>query len=144
MRIVCELSDVTVRKACVLVEQHYKDDDFRPYFKDVHFNHTTFQGIHAFEIAKMNLENQIVIVKPYQTWNPWSNVIGYAVNESIFVNTRKLYLPLVDRIENIIHEAYHLAGFSHKGNRVTEYNLKTVPYLASSLFVKYLRDKEII
>jgi hypothetical protein len=34
--------------------------------------------------------------------------------------------------------------YSHKGNRVTAYNLKTVPYLGSKLFVEYLVKKGVL
>ena len=144
MKILCEVNDPIVRKACHIVETHYHDAEFGELLKSVSFNHTALTGGTAFLQYKIQLDGVVVKVVPYQTFNPWSNVIGYAQDETIFVNTRKLSLPLIDRVENIFHESTHIAGFSHKGNRVTEYNLKTFPYLAASIFTKFLKSKGIL
>lgn len=144
MKILCEVQDQVTRKACHIVESNYFDPDFGKLLEHIAFNHTSLTGEVAFLEYKKQLDGRVIKVVPYQTWNPWSNVIGYAQNETIFVNTRKLSLPLIDRVENIFHESTHIAGFSHKGNRVTEYNLKTFPYLASSIFVKFLRSKGLL
>lgn len=136
MKIINEVNNETVREACRLVGASFKHNDFLNSLLDINFNFTPESG---HEVAK-NTEvfEGTVYVKPYTTFSPWSKVIGYAQGNTIYVNTRKLDLPLKDRVENIRHEIFHLQGYSHKGNRVTEFNLKTVPYLGASLFVKYL------
>lgn len=138
MKIINEVNNETVRQACGLVQLHFKDKDLVDFFNDVKFNHTEDYGLdvywNTFDF------NKIVYVKPYTSLSPWSKVIGYARDNTIYINTRKLGLPLKDRIENIRHEIFHLQGYSHKGNRVTEFNLKTVPYLGANLFVKYLES----
>jgi hypothetical protein len=138
MKIINEVNNETVRQACGLVQLHFKDKDLKDFFNDVKFNHTEDYGLdvhwNTFDF------NKIVYVKPYTSLSPWSKVIGYATDNTIYINTRKLDLPLKDRVENIRHEIFHLQGYSHKGNRITEFNLKTVPYLGANLFVKYLES----
>jgi len=138
MKIINEVNHETVREACRLVGASFKHNDFLNSLLDINFNFTPESG---YEVAK-NTEvfEGTVYVKPYTTFSPWSKVIGYAQGNTIYVNTRKLDLPLKDRVENIRHEIFHLQGYAHKGNRVTEFNLKTVPYLGASLFVKYLES----
>lgn len=138
MKIINEVNNEIVRQACGLVEANFKNSDYLNSLINVKFNFTHESG---YEVAK-NTEvfEGTVYVKPYTTFSPWSKVIGYAKGNTIYINTRKLDLPLKDRVENLRHELYHLQGYSHKGNRVTEYNLKTVPYLGASLFVKYLES----
>ena len=138
MKIINEVSNEIVRQACGLVQLHFKDKGLKDFFSDVKFNHTDDYGLdvywNTFDF------NQIVYVKPYTSLSPWSKVIGYATDNTIYINTRKLDLPLKDRVENIRHEIFHLQGYSHKGNRVTEYNLRTVPFKGANLFVKYLES----
>jgi hypothetical protein len=138
MKIINEVNNETVREACRLVQEHFKDDAIKELYRDLKFNHTTSFGM---DIYWNTYDfSQTVYVKPYKTFSPFSKVIGHAKGNTIYVNTRKLGLPLKDRVENIRHEIFHLQGYSHKGNRVTEYNLKTVPYLGANLFVKYLES----
>lgn len=69
-------------------------------------------------------------VRTYRTWNPWSNVLGYTSKGMIYVNTRFSDRADISAIAgNLAHEFCHIAGFSHKGNRPTPYNLKSVPYV---------------
>lgn len=138
MRIINEVNHETVREACRLVQEHFIKDEFLLMLYPLNFQYTKESGA---TIAWNTHEfSQTVYVKPYKTFSPWSKVIGYAKGNTIYVNTRKLDLPLKDRVENLRHEIFHLQGYSHKGNRVTEYNLKTVPYLGANLFVKYLES----
>jgi hypothetical protein len=120
------------------VSAHFKDEAYKDFVAGVKFNYTNNNGLDIFWNT-FNFE-KIVYVKSYTSLSPWSKVIGYATDNTIYINTRKLGLPLKDRIENIRHEIFHLQGYSHKGNRVNEYNLKTVPYLGANLFLKYLES----
>lgn len=140
MKIINSVNDKTVEQACAIVENHYHDVPFYNSIKDEKFNGVKLVNlISGTEVYWEKLElSAVVYVKPYKTWSPWSRVIGYAKGDTIFVNTRKLDLPLKDRVENIRHEIFHREGFSHNGNRVTAHNLQTVPYKGASLFVKYL------
>jgi len=143
MRFEIFINDPIIHKAANIVETHYKDQAFLNILCGVErFNFTYHSGVHvAANIASSELKIQI---KPYTSLSPWSKVIGYATDNTIYINTRKLDLPLKDRIENIRHEIFHLQDYSHKGNRVTEFNLRTVPYLGASLFVKYLKSIGVI
>ena len=136
MKIINEVNNEIVRQACRLVEANFKNNDYLNSLINVKFNFTHESG---YEVAK-NTEvfEGRVYVKPYTTFSPWSKVIGYAKGNTIYINTRKLDLPLKDRIENIRHEIFHLQGYSHDGNRVTEFNLKTVPYLGANMFANFI------
>lgn len=138
MKIINEVNNETVREACRLVQENFRDPNFLLILVDTQFYHTTDWG--RLIANNTTMFNHVVYVKPYKTWSPFSKVIGYAKNNTIYINTRKLDLPLKDRVENIRHEIFHLQGYSHKGNRVTEYNLKTVPFLGANLFMKYLES----
>lgn len=138
LKIINEVNNETVREACRLAQEHFRDAALKELFRGVKFNHTNSFGMDIYWNTYDFKET--VYVKPYKTFSPWSKVIGYAKDNTIYVNTRKIDLPLKDRVENLRHEIFHLQGYSHKGNRVTEYNLKTVPYLGANLFVKYLES----
>jgi hypothetical protein len=139
MNIKLEINDETIRKAASLVMEHYKDSKFLWQLGAIYeFNHTNDSG---YQVGKKIYNSDLeIIIKPYKTFSPWSKVIGYAKGNVIYANTRKLNLPLKDRVENFYHEFLHILGYSHKGNRVTAYNLNTVPYAVSSMFVKYLES----
>jgi len=131
------MNDKTIHAAALLVSHHYNDNDFLFEVK--------YSGLYKFTkltpalvAQKIEDASNIMIVMPYKTWNPYSKVIGYAEKNIIYVNTRKLHLPLKDRVENFMHESLHSLGFGHDGNRVTDFNLKTVPYKCAAIFVKYL------
>jgi hypothetical protein len=133
------INDPVIHKAANLVETHYKDSEFLFNLGAIqNFNHSYDSG-YAVGVKIFNSELKIQI-KPYKTWSPWSNVIGYASGNTIYCNTRKLHLPLKDRVENFFHEPMHLLGYSHKGNYVNAFNLNTVPYRTASIFVKYLES----
>ena len=140
MKIINSVNDNTVQQACAIVEKYYHSIDFYDSIKDEKFN--GIKTINSITGASVYWDKllfiSVVYVKPYKTWSPWSRVIGYAKGNTIFVNTRKLDLPLKDRVENARHEIFHREGFSHNGNRVTAHNLQTVPFKGASLFVKYL------
>ena len=105
------------------------------------FNHTTdnltqvFNKIHKSQDASVRIE-----VRTYRPMWRWSKAIAYAKGGTIFVNEYKISsLDVADYVGNFVHEAMHVLGYSHKGNRVTAYNLKTVPYAfgrAASLWFK--------
>jgi len=133
------INDPIIHKAANIVEAHFKDQSFLNTLCGIEkFNFTYHSGVHvAANIATAELKIQI---KPYKTWNPYSKVIGYASGSTIFINERKLNLPLKDRVDNFFHEPMHLLGYSHKGNSVNAFNLGTVPYKTASIFVKYLES----
>lgn len=131
------MDDKVVKEAAILIENHYKDKDFL--FEVKYSGLYKFTKLTPAMIAQEIEEaSNIMIVMPYKTWNPYSKVIGYADKNIIYVNTRKLHLPLKDRVENLFHESLHVLGYSHDGNRVTEFNKKTVPYKCAAIFIKYL------
>lgn len=131
----------TLQHSALLFMRHYRDDEFLALVKNVsHFNHTADIGlVVADKIANAKIDIKIV---GYKTFSPWSSVVGHANGNTIFVNTRKINLPLGDRVENLMHETAHILGYSHKGNYVTMYNLRTVPYLLGGMFSKYVLSKQ--
>jgi hypothetical protein len=138
MKITSEINDPTILKAAGLVMRHYRDAAFLEKVGRVEkFNHTADSAARV-AIKIMGAENEIII-RPYTTFNPWSRVIGHARDNIIFVNTRKLDLPLLDRVENFYHEWLHTIGYSHKGNRVNSYNLGTVPYKVAKMFREHVQ-----
>jgi hypothetical protein len=141
MKIYCEVNDENTRKAVSIVMKHYKDNEFLSRLRNVSkFNYTSDSSeivAHRLSSVMDHLEIKVV---PYKTINPFSKVIGHAKGNTIYVNTRKLYLPYIDRVENIYHEATHLCGYSHDGNRVTQFNLKTVPFLSAAIFSKFIQE----
>jgi hypothetical protein len=132
-----EIEHATIIKACDLVMKHYQDMEFhKELIKIQSFNHTTDNG---FKVSGKILSAEIeIFIKPYTTWKSWSKVIGYAEGNTIYCNTRKLNLPLRDRVSNIKHESLHLMGYSHKGNYNNDYNRGTVPYKVADLFADYV------
>jgi hypothetical protein len=139
MKISMHFNHPVTREACRLVMMHYQDKAFLELITQEKFNHTLSDSFTVSQRLKSLMFGLEIEVELYKTINPWSNVIGYAEGSTIYVNSRKLNLPLWDRVENIYHEATHLCGFSHKGNSPDKYNLQTVPYKASNIFAKYLK-----
>lgn len=141
MKILLQMDDPTVFEAARKVAFHYKDYKWLEKLRTVKgFNHTWHDGI---RVANTIRDNQVeIVIRPFKSKWPWSKSIGHARGNTIWINTRKLDLPLKDRIENIMHEALHLMGYLHHGNRVTAYNLNTVPYLVANMFANYVMDKE--
>jgi hypothetical protein len=139
MRFEILMNDAVIHQAAWLVTEHHADESFLA-MVIAHKNYNLYDG-NSSEIAEKLLDTFISMkIKPYKTWNPYSKVIGYASGNTIYVNTRKLNLPLKDRVANFIHEPLHLLGYSHKGNSVNAFNLGTVPYKVSAIFVKYLES----
>lgn len=141
MRIICEVNDENIRKSASIMMKHYNDEDFINRIREEDFfNHTQHSPVTVASVLERFPNNITIFIKPYKTWNPFSNVIGYAENNIIYVNTRKLGLNWLDRVENLYHEMTHICGYSHKGNRVNAYNLGTVPYLAANIFKRHVSE----
>ena len=105
------------------------------------FNHTK-DNLHDVRL-KVHKAQEVDLTIEVKTYRPmWrrSKTIAYAEGRTIFVNEYKIpSLDVADYVGNFVHEAMHVLGYSHKGNRVTAYNLKTVPYAfgrAASLWFK--------
>jgi hypothetical protein len=141
MKIYVELNDETIRRAASIVMKHYADSEFLlSVAKQEKFNHTLLSPKEISKILPETMRTMTVTIVPYKSFNPFSAAIGYAELNKIFVNTRKLDLSLMDRVQNLYHESCHIVGFTHKGNRPNIYNLNTVPYKAANLFMRYVRD----
>lgn len=141
MKIYVEINDENIRKAGSIVMKHYKDKEFLDRIRNVSSFYFTDDSS---EIVAQRLpaimEHLEIYVRPYKTVNPFSKAIAHAKGNEIFINIRKLYFPFIDRVETIFHEATHLCGYSHNGNRATAENLKSVPYLSASIFSKYIKE----
>lgn len=141
MIIKCEVDNDIVKKACELVEKHYKDEEFLNIIRDSKFNMTELRWPHL-DLEKMQGE---FFVKGYRPFNIFTKAIGYFEGRTCHINTRKMNMSLEDRTETIFHEICgHGSGYQHKGNYVTSFNLQTFPYLGSKLFVEYLKNKMIL
>ena len=136
-----EINHPTINQAAILFMRHYRDTEFLDMVRNVSkFNHTEDTGE---QVAK-KIEEAVmeVTIKGYRTFSPWSNVIGYAKGNTIFINTRKLdSIGVVDRCENIYHEICHVLNYSHRGNRPDKYNLGSVPYMLGAMFGRYIATK---
>jgi len=142
MKIKVEMADETIYKATKLVIKHCQDREFlrRIESQEQNFNHTLLNPKQVMEQLFNSSNMAVMAIRPYKSINPFSKAIGYAEDNIIYVNTRRLDLPLYDRIQNIYHEFCHVSGFTHKGNFATKYNMDTVPYKASKIFADYVKE----
>lgn len=141
MKIYNEVNNENVRKAASLLIKHCQEEDFIKLIRGVtFFNHTIKKSD---EVASRLLDFaaiSVITLRPYKTFNPFSNVTGYSEDWIIFINERHNYMPVYDRVGSLYHEICHMAGFNHQGDKTTAYNLKTVPYLAGQIFAKYVQN----
>lgn len=142
MQIFVDIDDETIKTAAELTAAYSTDILFiEKIAKIKHFNHTPLTPLEISKVLYEQAHNVKIYLKGYKTWNPWSRVIGYAKGNTIYINLRKLdTIDLYERVENLYHEYCHLAGFTHRGNRVTRYNLETVPYKAGKLFSEHVKS----
>jgi hypothetical protein len=135
------IKDTNIRMAVFYVYRHYSDEEFLNQIRNVpKFNYTSLTSFQVAEKIEKEMFLKDITITPYKTFNPWSKVIAYAQNDTIFINTRKNF-SIVDRVETIFHETMHIIGFEHQGNIPNSFNLKTVPYLAGNIFANYIREK---
>ena len=142
MKIIVNIDDSVIRASAKLVEDHCMDKKFMQSIADVKkFNHTSLSPVEVAQALYVHSYKTEIIIEGYKSSLPWSKSLGHAKGNTIFINTRKLEaLDLYERCGNLYHEFCHLAGFSHDGNRVTPYNLGTVPYKAGQLFEDYIKE----
>lgn len=137
MLIKVNVNDENIRKAASIVMKHYKDKQFLELILNVtNFKYTyqsPLQVALSIEQAKIEVE-----VEYYKSFNPWSRATAHTKNNVIYINTRK-FASVVERSGTLIHECMHVLGYEHKGNRVTSFNLQTVPYKVQMLFERYVR-----
>jgi predicted metallopeptidase len=134
-------ADKEIHEACRIVSSRLFEFGFYEQLCNVEkFNLSTYNGKQVWQT--MFQTELTVEVREYKTWNPWSKVIGHAKGNVIYFNMRKKDLSQQDSVEFILHELMHLWGFKHKGNKVTAFNLKTVPYLVARMFAKYITTTE--
>lgn len=107
------------------------------------FNFTEDNYIEVYEniiSASVFLPDRYVVVETYRPWNRFTKAIAYASKGTIFVNEYKINsLELADYVGNFAHEFIHTIGYSHEGNRVTQFNLSTVPYVIGGLAEAWAR-----
>lgn len=144
MKIISQINNDTIKKAAELVVKHHKDQHFLTSIKHESFKHTGDSG--SIVSTKILLCDKTFYVIPYTHWNPFSATLGHFENPNYIVNMRKINaLTLKERVANIFHECLgHGLDYSHKGNRVNAYNLETVPYKASQIFIDHLTELGIL
>lgn len=143
MKIIVNVNDETIRRAAALTIRHHADPEFLRRVASVpYFYHTEHSPEAVAGSIKFYGESAMVFIEGYKSINPFSKAIGYADGNTVFFNLRKTG-SLYDRIETIMHEITHLCGYSHKGNFVNAYNLKTVPYVVGGLFKDYIKEKGV-
>jgi hypothetical protein len=141
MKIYLEINDENVRRAASIVMKHYADSDFLEKIASVEkFNNTLLSPKEIAKLLPTYMHTMVVNVVPYKSFNPFTSAIGYAEGNKIFINTRRLDLSVMDRVQNLYHESCHIVGFTHRGNRPNIYNLHTVPYRAANIFMNHVRE----
>lgn len=141
MKIKVEMADPIIAHAARLVIIHCTDKDFISMVANhPKYNHTDLTPLQVSQ-ELLKLDDLTVTIRPWKPLWAWSKAIARADynNAVIEFNVRKTG-TLQDRVETIFHECAHLVGFTHDGNYVTPYNLFTVPYYASALFVRHLKN----
>jgi len=141
MKIINKTGNATIEKAAMIVMKHCQDDEFLKRIREhAKFNFTTLDPKFVAHELYLQSNNTTIFIETYKTFSPFSKVIGYAEDNVIYANSRKFDLDLYDRVQNIYHEYTHLAGFSHKGNKVNAFNLGTVPYAVGRIFAEYVKE----
>jgi hypothetical protein len=111
------------------------------------FNFTSDSYLRVYEniiSSSVFLPDRFVIVETYRPWNRFTKAIAYASKGTIYVNEYKLkYLELADYVGNFAHEFTHTIGYSHNGNKVTQFNLGTVPYVIGGLAESWARALKV-
>jgi hypothetical protein len=143
MNIIVNIDEPIIRASAGMTMAHCFDKKLMTLLASVtRYNHTHLDSMEVSQTLYAHAVNLEITVEGYKSVNPWSKAIGHAKGTTIYVNTRKLYdLDVYERCGNFYHEFCHLAGFEHKGNSATKYNLETVPYKAGKIFENYLRSE---
>jgi hypothetical protein len=81
-------------------------------------------------------------VREYTSSWFFRNVLGNFSKGAININTRfSSTASVADIAGNIMHEYCHALGYEHKGNKVTPYNLKSVPYVLGYACRDWVKEK---
>jgi len=141
MKVKVNVDDPIIRASARLLEDHCQDRAFMKKIAEVkQYNHTSLSPVEVAQGLYLDAHYAEITIEGYKSFLPWSKSIGHAEGTTIFINLRKTKLDVYQRAGNLYHEFSHLAGFSHDGNKVTPYNLGSVPYKAGQIFEDYLRD----
>jgi hypothetical protein len=107
-----------------------------------YFNHTDHSPAQVVEQINIYTGSQFT-VEEYKPWNRFTKAIGHAQYPKIYVNYYKMDKMFAsDFVQLLAHETMHLIGYKHKGNYVTQYNLKTVPYVIGSLAEAWVKGHQ--
>ena len=145
MKIKNLVNDPKVVEACRLMLNYSLDERFlAKVCNSSPFTYTHYDPVNVARVMKENFPTLEIQVKAYRTWNPFSRVIGYAKGNVIYINTRKINLPIRDRVENIMHESLHLIGFRHaRDNKAVGDSLKSVPYKVAAIFAEFIFEEDL-
>jgi hypothetical protein len=139
MQIKVMVYDENILKAAMIVMKHYNDRAFAGLIFNVEkFNHTEHSPVQVALVIEKVMDSLEVEIHSYKSLNPFSKAVAHVKGNKIYFNERKT-ASYIDRAGTIIHECFHLVGYQDDGNRVTKYNLQTVPYKVQLLFERYIQ-----
>jgi hypothetical protein len=118
----CKIKDAAKeaeRYISALIEGEIKLPDF--------FTHTSDTPLEVIQNFK---SGSSIPVREYTSSWFYRNVLGYFDGRAIYVNTRfSKNADIASIAGNLVHEYCHSLGYKHKGDKVTTYNLQSVPYV---------------
>lgn len=80
-------------------------------------------------------------VREYTSSWIFRNVLGYYKKGVIRVNTRfSSRADIAEIAGNLAHEYCHALGYKHRGNKITPYNLQSVPYVIGYACREFVRN----
>lgn len=96
------------------------------------------QGLTGLQIVDKIKTTKVKTTLSYYR-NRFSRVVGYEKGDGKIYANRKYwdFFKLSDKVSNVAHEATHLMGFHHNGNKASGNEL-TVPYLTNAAVEKCL------
>jgi len=146
MRIQNNTEHQTLKQVVPFFMEHYRDKEFLDMVREHEaFNRTRDSG--DVIAQKILNDTSLVTIGEFEGRRKSRCIASTSMRtDTIWFNTRMLDLPtdqkeqadLIDaRINTIMHEYVHTLGYTHRGNRRTNYNLKTAPYIIGDLFAQY-------
>lgn len=124
--------------------KHYASQKFHDFIPDM--ANTSLANIVL--LMKAHLEAGSIEVKHWKPFNRWTRAIAMTRGKSINLNVRKMYRPIGDIINTIVHETVHIVDGQHTysfghGNNNPKGKQKTAPYLLGRLSEEYYESGKL-